>query len=383
MLHILLLILKVIGIILAVILGILVLLVCIAVFVPVRYEVSGRCGGTLSTLKVKGRVTWLCSLVRADIYYKENKLKWRLRIAWKKISAGKESGADVRTDERLPGDTGTQIKKTKGEEEYEEIWSNESDEGGEEKEEYEKAQKGDEEIWPDGEKAEEKHGEDEKAYQKIQKSMEEECPGDEESGRKERRDDEERSRKKRKDRKERSRKKRKDDKKRSREEREDHKERDREDGGRIKGFVRKIKELYGRIKCTIHNICDKIKKLLEKKNKILGFIRDETHVGAFRKAKKEVSKLFKRLRPKKFLLEVEFGFDDPSWTGRTLAVIAPFYPFFGGVVSLKPDFTEKKLTGRLYAKGGIRFCHFVIMAGNLFFSRNVRRTYRDIRNFEI
>ena len=372
MLHILLLILKVIGIILAVILGILVLLVCIAVFVPVRYELSGKCGGTLSTLKAKGRVTWLCSLIRADIYYKQNKLKWRLRIAWKEFSGGKKSGADVLPHERLPADTGTQIKKTKGEEEYEEILSNGFDESGEEKEEDEEVQKGDEEIGPDGKKTEKELIEDEKIFQKIQEDMEEERSADEERNRKKCEDDKERSRKKRKG-----------DRRRDRKECEDNKERDREGGGRIKGFIRKIKELYGRIKCTIQNIFDKIKKLLEKKNKILGFIRDETHAGAFRKAKKEVFKLFKRLRPKKFLLEAEFGFDDPSWTGRTLAAIAPFYPFFGRVVSLKPDFTEKKLTGKLYVKGGIRFCHFVIMAWNLFFSRNVRRTYRDIRNFEI
>ena len=45
MLHILLLILKIIGIILAVILGILVLLICIVVFAPVRYEVKAGCTG--------------------------------------------------------------------------------------------------------------------------------------------------------------------------------------------------------------------------------------------------------------------------------------------------------------------------------------------------
>lgn len=379
MLHILLLILKIIGIILAVILGILVLLICIVIFVPVRYELSGKCSGTLSTLKAKGKATWLCSLVRADIYYKENKLKWRLRIAWKKFLGGQEYGAVAASDERLPGDTSAQNKKTKGEEDDEEIWRNGFGEGDEKEKEDEESQKSDEEDWyqsledeEDSKKSEEELSEDEKIYQEILESIEEEDSGYEKRDRKGSEADEKRDWKGSEA-----------DEERNREEREADEERNSESGGWVKGFIKRIKALYRKIKCTVQNICNRIKKLLEKKNKILEFIRDEAHVGAFRKAKKETLKLFKRLRPKKFLLEAEFGFDDPSWTGRTLAAIAPFYPLFGGFVSLKPDFTKKKLTGRLYAKGRIRFCYFAVMAWNLFWSRNIRRTYKDIRNFKI
>ena len=56
MLHILILILKIIGIIIAVILGILLLLIAIFLFVPVHYEVQGRCDGDLDSLKGKVQV---------------------------------------------------------------------------------------------------------------------------------------------------------------------------------------------------------------------------------------------------------------------------------------------------------------------------------------
>lgn len=93
MLHILILILKIIGIIIAVILGILLLLIAIFLFVPVHYEVQGRCDGALDSLKGKVQVTWLLHLVRADILYKNGKMKWRLRFAWLKrgnTGAGKK-----------------------------------------------------------------------------------------------------------------------------------------------------------------------------------------------------------------------------------------------------------------------------------------------------
>ncbi len=327
MLHILLLILKMIGIILAVILGILVLLVCIVIFAPVRYEINGRCGGTLSSLKVKGKITWLFSLVRADIYYKENKLKWRLRIAWKKSFGGQEYKGDTSLHGMPPGEADAQNKRTEGEEDEkknEEIWWSETGEG----KESEKIEENDDKAWyqsgedeEGSEEFQEEFSEDEEMYEEIPKSS--------------------------------------------------------------KGFLSKIKGIYSRIKCTIRNICDKIKELLEKKNKLIGFIQDESHRGAFRKAKKEVCKLLRRLRPKNFLLEARFGFEDPAWTGRTVAAAAPFYPFFGEFVSLQPDFTKKILEGKLCAKGRICLRHFAALAWNLLWSKNIRRTYRDIKNFEL
>lgn len=83
MLHILFLILKILGIIIAAILGILVLVLCIVLFVPVRYEIAVRCDGQVESLKVKAKVTWFLRLVRGDVLYSDQSLKRRIRIAWK------------------------------------------------------------------------------------------------------------------------------------------------------------------------------------------------------------------------------------------------------------------------------------------------------------
>ncbi len=399
MLHILLLILKMIGIILAVILGILVLLVCVAVFVPVRYEINGRCTGKLSGLKMKGKVTWLFSLIRADIYYKENKLKWRLRIAWKKFLGGQEYGMDADVQQkRTEGIEDEDIWKghggegEAGEESDEEAWRDGSEESGKEawqagseessKEAWQAGSEEGREIdaggketphrntgegakdsealkeaglkYGQGKKGRKKTSEelieDEKIYAEILEDLAEEYSEDEEGSCGYGEADE---------------------------------GADSESGGKVRRLLEKIKELYRRIKCTIRGICDKIKALSEKKDKILTFLKDEAHVGAFRKAKKEVFTLLRRLRPKKFILKLRFGFDDPSLTGRTVAAAAPFYPFFGEQIFLKPDFTQKVLSGALEVKGHVRFCHFAALAWKLLWNRNVRRTYKDIKNFQL
>ena len=68
MLHILLLILKIIGIVLAVIIGLIVLLLAIVMFVPIRYTVSGKYYGKP---KLKAQVYWLFHLLR--VYIAEKK----------------------------------------------------------------------------------------------------------------------------------------------------------------------------------------------------------------------------------------------------------------------------------------------------------------------
>ncbi len=147
-------------------------------------------------------------------------------------------------------------------------------------------------------------------------------------------------------------------------------------------FTKKIKNLLDKIKCTIKNICDKLKMLLEKKDKVMKFIEDRNHIKAFKKAKKEVFRLLKRLRPKKFIVKARFGFEDPSLTGKILAASSLIYPFTEDHMELVPDFENQVLEGRLTIKGRIYVIHFVCLAWNLFWCKQVRMLYKDIRNFK-
>lgn len=316
MLHILLLFLKIIGIILAVILGIVILLACIVLFVPVRYEALGKCGGDLKSLKVRVCVTWFFRLIRLDVHYKEQKLRWRIRILWIKKTGGK-----------IKEESHNEESNTKG-----------TDDGKTELKETEKLPESKEEI-PEagGEIAEEPE-----TCEKERKESMEEIP-QAESG------DNEAS-----------------------EEDEESPETSEERTG-----------IFQKIRSFIQSIPEKIKALKEKKDKILGFLRDETHIGAVKKGKKEVFKLLRRLRPKKLFLEARFGFEDPCITGKTLAGLSILYPFIGEYVELTPDFEKRILKGKLYTKGNVYAFHFLMLLWNLFWSRNIRQTYRDVKNFEL
>lgn len=343
MLHILLLILKIIGIILAVILGILVLLICIVVFAPVRYEVKAGCTGNPDDIKVKARAAWLFRFVRADVSYKEKRLKWRVCIAWKKFLGGADYGGKDSEKSGMDGDGAADMDEIM-------ISVKEDDKDEEQDDEVKKAAENEEDE-EGGSETEEKSGEIEEGREETEESLEKETEPEKETEH----------------------------------EKESgfHEEAGDKGDHENQGLYEKIKGAYCKIKCTIREICDKIKELLEKKNRILEFVQDETHRGAFSKLKKETGRLIRRLKPKRLEGKVVFGFEDPSVTGRALAAIAPFYPFYLEGILLQPDFERKILKGKLYAKGRVRFLYFLHLAWNLFWNRNVRRTYKDIRNFEI
>lgn len=330
MLHILLFIFKIAGIILAVILGILILLVCIALFIPVRYELSGTCEGDMESLRVKISVTWFLHLIRADICYKKKKLMWRVRAAWIKKRSGqiKEETKHEETDQEEAG-----YKETEYEEAPEILESKEEilKECEESRYEPEKSKKENAQSMETASREEPRYAEAVKEPQEQEETAEE--------------------------------------RKKIRQ--------------KIQGFIKKIKSLFQKIKCTFQNLCDKIKTFLQKKDRLMEFISDEVHKGAFRKVIKEIKHLLKRLVPGKLTADVHYGFDDPCTTGKVLAGLGMLYPFIGEHVQVMPDFENRVLEGNVYIKGKIHGYYFFVTCWNLIWCRNVRMTYRHIKNFEL
>lgn len=333
MLHILLLILKIIGIIIAAILGILVLFLCVILFVPVRYEIQGKCDGTLDSLKGKITVTWLLHLFRVDVLYKEKRTKWKIRIAWKKMSGGtekqvsetSEAGSEIKTEKNRP--ESSQSKEPDSEltkEDKQEILDAliESKKGECQNEERKETTRAAENV-------EEK---------KTETTVSSDSPKKQEKAQK------------------------------------DSKENEASDE---KGESR-----IRKIKCTFRNFCDKIKQIQDKKDTVEAFIKDAKHRKAFDQVKKALFTLLRRWMPRKLSARVIYGLEDPYLTGKVLAGLAVLYPFMGDSVEITPDFEHPVLKGNLYIKGHIRVWHLAGQALRILLSGAVRRTYKDIKNFE-
>ncbi|WP_461811160.1 DUF2953 domain-containing protein [Faecalimonas sp.] len=89
MLHILCILLKIIGILILVILGLFFLLTGIILFVPICYRIEAKGKGTLRSLEVKMNFSWLLRLLSGYVCYRDKKVDWQVRTAWKQWNVSK------------------------------------------------------------------------------------------------------------------------------------------------------------------------------------------------------------------------------------------------------------------------------------------------------
>lgn len=325
MLHIILLILKIIGWILLAILGLIVLLICITIFVPLRYQADGSCKGTLESLYGKIKFSWFCHLISGFAVYENGKLDWTIRIAWKKLRAEEEVA--VQAEEDFP------YKEEVLDKEEVTGKGDVLDKGGLDWKETPKKDKS----------ADKKDAPKEEA---VLSPIKGNLPANRKAPSK-------------------------------------------GQGGFSKlkdlyqKIIRKIREFYEKIKYTIQKFCDTIEALLVKKEKLESFITDEIHKAAFAAGLVEVKRLLRFLKPKKLTVDVHFGFEDPCITGQVLALLSVVYPFIGEHADIQPDFEQKILEGEVMASGKIRFLYIVIIGWNLIWNKNVRTTFRHVRKFEL
>ncbi len=322
MLHILLLLLKVLGIFFLVMFGIFLLLALLVLFTPVRYRGNvsfhGEAKGTVF-------VSWLFCILRVRLVLDES-LKLSVKVLWHKLFE--------------------EVFWSKEEDEKKELSEGES--SGEEISEEEFG-----EVLPDFEEeelemvhmAELSGGEMEEAQRLEEESGLEENPVSEKiPGPEENIGPEEKT---------------------SRKEKPNL-------GERLCRFCKKIKEfiLGGR---------SSLKKARKKYEGFVAFIGDEENQKTFRLLTKQIKKLFKCILPGNVKGRIRFGFENPYDTGKVLTIISPFYGLYARTLAVEPVFGEKALEGELKIKGKIRAASLLSVGLRLFMNKNFRRLLKRWR----
>ena len=390
MLHILLLILKITGIIIAAILGILVLLICVVLFVAGRYEIAASCDGILSEIRATAKLTWFVNLVRLYVCTEYRKKTWSFRIALKKRQSGQEDKKNVEEEVETYGEKISQ----KCDEEAEQCSERNSDDAGacEAVEETEtgacqdmEAAKTDtgEDVEETETRADQDMEETETgADQNVEETETDACEAVEETETDACQDVEETET----------------GACQGVEETEASTDEGMEEGKQIwkrivgiwQKIVRNITALYrkitgipGKIEDMLRGISGRLGKLSQKKKKIVDFVSDDVHKTAFLKVRDESLYLLGKLKPRKIRAKIHYGFEDPYLTGKVLAGISMIYPFLGRDVHVDPDFEKQIFEGDLKITGRIRVSYFVRLLWKLIWCKEVRVTYRHVREFEL
>ncbi len=346
MLHILLLLLKIIGIIILCILGTIIFVLLCVLFVPVCYriEVSRSEGENEPPVVVRAKVTWLLHFVNVLMIY-STELYLRVRLLFIPVF-------------RLPRKEKKKAGKRKKKETQEEEAQKEEERKEKREEKVEEREEKPEKVVEKKEKIAAEHGKENVEETSRQAR-------DEKSGKEIPRITVKR------------------------------KERETEknigftkaaEAVRPQKFVHKLHALWEKvhnfienIQYTIGNICDKIKAVWNDIQYYSDVVKSDVFQNTFSLCKKELYRLLKEILPGTFEADLVVGMDDPAATGQILAVCGMLYPVLGGHINVVGDFEQKRLEGSIFMKGRIYGITLLYVCVKIYFNKNVKKLYKLLK----
>lgn len=326
MLHIILFILKLIGIIVASILGILIFLLLLVLLVPIRYQIDAE---NKEVIHAEAKVSWLLRLLYFKIIFVDNHLMMKLYIFGKafydsdkpkKVVIKKVKRTVKRVEKQVEDQTNEVKIDTPQLEQKTEITDNNN--------EY---------------KSEEKANNTKKLEIDLKTTDSDETNETNET------------------------------------------DKTNEDKGfveKIKSICNKIKILWLGIKNSILNIKKIFSRVGEIWNKLKRFLQNEINKAGLKHILKSLRKIFKHIRPTKLSIDMEFGTGDACSTGQALGAFAAFYGYYGERIKLIPNFETAIIEGTIFCKGRIRLFTLLIICIKLILDKNFRQLIKNFKAFK-
>ncbi len=322
MLHIILLILKIIGIIIAVILGLAVALLLIVLFVPVRYVIDAGCHD--KKLKAHVKVTWIMHIFRGVISYDEE-LFYSIKALWFNIYS---SDAESKKEKRPKNNTENNTKEKNTKNKHIDAIEDKTDNA----------------VSKDKQDSVDETGlEEADCIQKklsLEKSHDEVKESDEKSTI--------------------------------------------EENGKLHTLVNKIKNVYYKIKAFIRRAIDTVKAALNKSQaaadtikhkytEIRNKVTDPENIEFVRFLWTQIKAVMNIIKPAKYNVNIRYGFEDSATTGWVAVRLAVLYGLMGMDVSIIPDFDNSIFEGDIYMKGRFNLYSFLIIGVRLYRNKSFRK----------
>ncbi len=151
-----------------------------------------------------------------------------------------------------------------------------------------------------------------------------------------------------------------------------------------KSFFQKLSERIKRIKekfiSRFHEWKEKIKKIFAsvssirfKVGLILNFLRDEMNKEGMHLTFFSLKRLLKHILPTKLRSKVIFGTGDPCSTGQALGAMSILYSFYGDKIQIIPDFEHNIFEGKHFARGRIRLVTILIIVVKLILDKRFKQ----------
>lgn len=146
----------------------------------------------------------------------------------------------------------------------------------------------------------------------------------------------------------------------------------------FKKIVKKIKIIFDRFKNIAKKVILTLKNAKDKIEEIKSFIQDDRNIQAFIFGKGQLYRLIRHVKPKKYKINLKFGTGDPALTGQVLGILGMLMPVYKKNAHIIPDFENIIFEGDIYMKGRITIAKLLLLGFQLYQDKNVKRCYQMI-----
>ncbi len=123
---------------------------------------------------------------------------------------------------------------------------------------------------------------------------------------------------------------------------------------KLRGIIQKISDTIHSIPEKIAGIKEKIRSLKEKADTWIAFLKSDEVKQLLITCKKQIGQILRHLIPTQLKIRGNYGFEDPSLTGKITGFICALPPRYQKNIHVQPHFQEVCLDGEVVLKGRIR-----------------------------
>ncbi|MBP3568305.1 MAG: DUF2953 domain-containing protein [Lachnospiraceae bacterium] len=146
------------------------------------------------------------------------------------------------------------------------------------------------------------------------------------------------------------------------------------------GFFEKIRVKIQKVRETVSNIINKVKKLLHQKDEVLRILNKPESKLAISFVFNKLKHLLKHILPGKVKGYVAYGADNPATTGQVLGILGIVYARTGQLVEIRPNFEEAQLECDVELRGRVQLFTLLVIAVKVALNQDLRRLITEFKN---
>lgn len=148
---------------------------------------------------------------------------------------------------------------------------------------------------------------------------------------------------------------------------------------KISELMARILDFFANLAENMNKVIKKRDMILQKITGVRSLLEKPYTKKVLKDGKVLLKKMWKHVRPRKLQGSIHFGLEDPATTGQLLGVVGMLYPVYRNHFVIAPDFEQQIFEGKIYAKGRVQIGRMTFLALRFMLTRDFFKTVQRTR----